>query len=334
MDKNKIRWKRRFIKYDEELDVTIVEIKEEDKIKEKYFLLPNIDNINYINKDIYIVQFPGGKISYSEGKIKDIKYFEITHSASTKKGSSGSPIILKNTTEVIGIHKQGNKRREENYGTSIDSIINFLNEGKLIHKSSDYYIGNMLNGLKQGKGKLYYKNGNIKYDGDFVKDKFEGNGKYYYENGEYYNGQWFNGFKQGKGKIYYKNGNIKYEGDFVNDKYEGDGKFIWKNGDYYIGQFSKGLKNGNGIIFTMNGDIKYEGGFVNNKFEGKGKYYFVNGEYYIGQWLNDLRHGKGIEYYKKGNIKYDGDFVKEKFEGNGKYYYKNGEYYNGQWLEV
>ena len=36
------------------------------------------------------------------------------------------------------------------------------------------------NGLKHGKGKVYYKNGNIIYDGDFVKGKREGNGKYIY----------------------------------------------------------------------------------------------------------------------------------------------------------
>ena len=57
----------------------------------------------------------------------------------------------------------------------------------------------MVRGLKHGKGIEYYKNNNIKYDGDFVNDKYEGNGNYYYENGEYYIGQWFNGLKNGKG---------------------------------------------------------------------------------------------------------------------------------------
>ena len=50
LDKNE-----RYIIYNEKLDVTIIEMKSEDKIKEKYFLLPNINNnIDYINKDIYI----------------------------------------------------------------------------------------------------------------------------------------------------------------------------------------------------------------------------------------------------------------------------------------
>ena len=78
--------------------------------------------------------------------------------------------------------------------------------------------------LKLGKGIIYYENGNIKYDDDYVNDKFEGKVKYYYEKGEYYIGQWKNGLKLCKGIIYYKNGNIKYEGDFVNGKFEGNGK--------------------------------------------------------------------------------------------------------------
>ena len=49
------------------IDCTIVEIVKEDNINEDYFLLPNIDfkdfNYNELkNKNIYIVQFPLGKV--------------------------------------------------------------------------------------------------------------------------------------------------------------------------------------------------------------------------------------------------------------------------------
>ena len=52
--KIKLDEKKRFIKYNKEMDFTIVEMITDDKIKDKYFLLPNINNIDYINKDIYI----------------------------------------------------------------------------------------------------------------------------------------------------------------------------------------------------------------------------------------------------------------------------------------
>ena len=62
---------------DMQIDCTIIEILPEDNINEDYFLVPNIDynEENYkslINQMIYIVQFPRGKLSHSEGKITNI----------------------------------------------------------------------------------------------------------------------------------------------------------------------------------------------------------------------------------------------------------------------
>ena len=78
--KIKLDENERYILYNKEIDVTIIEIKLEDKIKDKYFLFPNLNNnIEYINKDIYIVQYPqGNKLSYSEGKIININNNELT----------------------------------------------------------------------------------------------------------------------------------------------------------------------------------------------------------------------------------------------------------------
>ena len=83
--KIKLDINKRNIIYDLEKDIVIIEIIPDDKIKEKYFLLPNIIDKNYINEDIYIVQFPEGKnLSYSKGKIIDMNNFDIIYNASTK----------------------------------------------------------------------------------------------------------------------------------------------------------------------------------------------------------------------------------------------------------
>ena len=129
----------------------------------------------------------------------------------------GGPVFLKGTQKVIGVKKRGKTT------TLISSIIQLLNNKlkrymKKIYENKECYIGEMINGLKHGKGKLYYRNGIIKYDGDFAKDKFEGNGKLISKNGDYYIGQFVNGLRQGKGKLYDKNGKIKYDGDFNDDK--------------------------------------------------------------------------------------------------------------------
>ena len=66
---------------------------------------------------------------------------ELVYDASTEDGSSGSPIFLKNTKEVIGIHKEGNTHtRKENYGTLINSIIEFIQSKNNKSKKSNENI--------------------------------------------------------------------------------------------------------------------------------------------------------------------------------------------------
>ena len=89
-----------------------------------------------------------------------------------------------------------------------------MEKGKKIYEDGKYYIGQLKNDYRHGKGILYYKNGNIKYDGDFFDNKFEGNGKLVFEDGQYYIGEFKKGFRNGKGIEYYANGTIKYEGEF------------------------------------------------------------------------------------------------------------------------
>ena len=75
----------------------------------------------------------------------------------------------------------------ENY-SMVQKSNNYNGKGKIIFYNGNYYIGQFKNGLRNGKGTEYYKNGNIKYEGDFIDGIREGNGKYIYENGSYYIG--------------------------------------------------------------------------------------------------------------------------------------------------
>ena len=65
--------------------------------------------------------------------------------------------------------------------------------------TEERYEDDLINGIRNGQGKQYYKNGSIKYEDEFANDKFEGTGKFYYTNGNYYIGQFINGLKHGKG---------------------------------------------------------------------------------------------------------------------------------------
>ena len=55
-----------------------------------------------------------------------IKKYEFTHLASTEKGSSGSPIFLDKSVKVLGIHKEGNEVKKENYADFIYPAINLI----------------------------------------------------------------------------------------------------------------------------------------------------------------------------------------------------------------
>ena len=47
--------------------------------------------------------------------------------------------------------------------------------GKYIWEDGEYYFGQWLNNNKHGKGVIYYKNGNIIYDGEFVNGERKDN---------------------------------------------------------------------------------------------------------------------------------------------------------------
>ena len=82
-------------------------------------------------------------------------------------------------------------------------------QGQMEAEIEEKYIGPLLNGLRHGKGKVYYKkNGNIKYEGEFVNGKYEG-----------------------YGEIFNEDGKVKYKGYFKNNKYEGNGKLFGNDFD-------------------------------------------------------------------------------------------------------
>jgi len=66
-------------------------------------------------KNIFYFQNPKGQLNYAYGKIKEINKikYEFYHLVSTNVGSSGSPIFLKDSIQVIGIHRGGISIRQK-----------------------------------------------------------------------------------------------------------------------------------------------------------------------------------------------------------------------------
>ena len=195
---------------DFQIDVTIVEIIPIDKIENKFFLNVDLDDYRSLEeKDIpvQVIQYPNGEnLSYSNGKMNRFQSIDYMfyHDASTLEGSSGSPIVLKGKEKVIGIHKGAKKDKnnviEKNVGIFIGIVIEAIKEYK-----------------KNGEGKEYYENGNLKYEGNFEEDEYEGDGTFYGQDGKIYIGEFKKGKKNGDFCIYNKEGGLikecKYEDD-------------------------------------------------------------------------------------------------------------------------
>ena len=134
------------------IDVIIIQVLPKDNIPIKYFLLPNIDYLNnvneLINKDISIfpLQYQSDSSGPLFGKINNLKNYQLFHSINELKNSSGSPIFLKNSLEVIGINKCDYKN--ENFGYFIGPIFNYFKnfpEAKLIKEKSNNSSENKIN---------------------------------------------------------------------------------------------------------------------------------------------------------------------------------------------
>ena len=153
----------------------------------------------------------------------------------------------------------------------IEELNNIIKEDKIYEYSlnnfyneiGEKYIGHLNNGVKDGKGIIYYSKNDI---------------------AKRYEGDWKNGKKEGKGTVHFKNGD-KYEGDWKNDIREGKGIYFFNNGDKYEGDFKNNILDEKGIYY-FNGGNKYEGDFKNDDLEGKGIYYFQGKKKEEGEWQN------------------------------------------------
>ena len=110
-------------------------------------------------------------------------------------------------------------------------------KNKELKTPNGIYVGQVVNGLREGKGVYYVNNGN-KYEGEFKNNKMEGKGILHYNvepyKGDRYEGDFINGLCEGKG-IYYKHNGDRYEGDWKNDRPEGKGIMYYNNGNREMG---------------------------------------------------------------------------------------------------
>ena len=155
-----------------------------------------------------------------------------------------------------------------------------------------------MNGEKSGKGKEYYDNGKLFFEGEYLY-----------------------GFKL-KGKLYLKD-HLEYEGEYLYDK-KWNGKGYDKNG-----KITYELIKGNGKVkeYNRKGLLEFDGEYLNGKRNGKGKEYdlYTGLLFFEGEYLNGQKNGKGKEFWEDGNLLFEGEYLNGKKNGKGKEYHPNGK---------
>ena len=136
-------------------DYTCIEILDKDKIN-KFFKIDKtfFENKNILkNREIFILQFPGGELSHSIGKIIYISNDKIKHNANTLYGSSGSPLITRfNNKLIVGIHfgAENIKKELKNLAIPFDVIIKDIKDklgikNKIINNMKNIEYKNIIN---------------------------------------------------------------------------------------------------------------------------------------------------------------------------------------------
>ncbi len=125
-----------------------------------------------------------------------------------------------------------------------------------------------------------------RYEGDLVNGVREGRGKMIFASGNVYNGQWKNGMMHGLGEFVFTATGERYVGDFANGTYNGQGKLYYPSGLVYDGSFVKGRREGGGTLLNPNGD-RYEGSWLADKICGYGKYFYADGRVYRGMFFDN-----------------------------------------------
>ena len=282
---------------DLDFDLTLIKIINEDYYKKinseliKKIISEKLIEI-YFSSDQVILDLVSGKIlqhlknnseilSYLKGNKRIINFVESIKREMPKWKTTRSSKQLNLFESEDDKNVEDTQEKSEDNKNEVKTI-NIENEGR--------YIGEIKNGLRHGKGKMIYNNGNI-YEGNWLNDLFDGKGNYLHKKyGQNTSGDWENGYLI-RGQI------IFFKGVMGEEKYIGDVVYSF---------FGYPVPHGTGAYFYMNGD-KYVGEFVDYKKEGKGTFTWANGDSYCGYWQDDEYHGKGI-LNKDGVIK-EGNWI-------------------------
>ncbi len=137
-----------------------------------------------------------------------------------------------------------------------------------VYDNGDRYRGNMLDGMRHGRGRYEWAHGHV-YEGGYEYDLPNGEGVYTWPSG------------------------AQYEGEFAQGVRHGLGRFTWGPGNYYEGEYQFGERTGVGRR-VRHGETVYQGYYVAGVRHGEGSQLEASGDRFTGWYEDGVRHGLGI----------------------------------------
>jgi antitoxin component YwqK of YwqJK toxin-antitoxin module len=174
--------------------------------------------------------------------------------------------------------------------------------------------GNLVDkqGLKQGYWKVYYPNGNPRYEGYFKDNKPFGEFIRYFEEGGVM--ARMNHLPDGKttrAKLFYENEGLAAEGKYINTRKDS----TWCYYSFYTGkltakeEYVEGKREGLSEKYYESGKVSESQVWVADKKSGSWKQYFEHGAVKVeGFYQDDSREGEFLLYYPTGKVEVQGYF--------------------------
>lgn len=280
--------------------------------KKKELIMSETSYINDVKDGIEKTYAPGGSLISETNWVKGSKIPEA--------GSIEKPVEITTASKGTWVQQYTKKLLYVNYTTQ-----NVTDEnGKLVDRTTRgtkeftvlEYEGEIVNGVREGKGTLYsylstmeddivmyvgeFKNGLPNGQG-YLRPKFSKKLTGNPDKERYQIGFWKDGFYTGPTANWvtktYDNGDT-YEGQMDNGKLNGNGKYTWKNKNFVI------IQNDGSKTYVE----YYSGGWKDNNLHGNGSCSYGDSTHYDGDFVNGKREGKGTliksyAYWKGKNLK-------------------------------
>lgn len=186
------------------------------------------------------------------------------------------------------------------------------------------YVGNIVRGKREGRGRTEQQNGLTVYDGEYKDNMKDGFGASYYSDGDLsYVGGWKEDKKDGVGVSFRKEDHALHISGWKDGEADSYTTLIDKEGNLrFSGRIIDGKKQGAGVSYRRDDDTIFVGRYTDGEADSYGSLFDKDGTLiYTGEWKDGKRNGQGTEFDKNGQIIYTGEWKDDKYH-NGMLYRK------------